>query len=103
MAAAGNQIADLKEQMNWHWRNTMRPIRFFNFDVKAVVPFCILLFYARLTTLIFCILATLVFWGLEKKGLTADAALRALRVLIVGTVRLGQPKFRYRRLKDFGR
>jgi intracellular multiplication protein IcmT len=100
---AVNQIADIKEQMNWHWRNTMRPVRFFNFDVKAVIPFCILLFYARLSTLIFCGLATLVFWALEKKGLTADAALRALRVVIVGNYRPGQPKFRYRTLKDFGR
>jgi intracellular multiplication protein IcmT len=100
---ANNQIADMKEQMNWHWRNTMRPIRFFSFDVKAVIPFCFLLFYARLSTLIFCILTTMLFWGLEKKGLTADAALRALRVFIVGTYRPGQPKFRYRRMKDFGR
>jgi len=100
---ANNQIADLKEQMNWHWRNTMRPIRFFNFDVKAVVPFLILLFHLRLSTLIFCALTTTTFWLLEKKGLTADAALRALRVNIVGTFRLGQPKFRYRKLKDFGR
>ena len=100
---ATNQIADIKEQLNWHWRNTMRPIRFFSFDVKAVIPFCVLLFYARLSTLIICILTTALFWGLEKKGLTADAAIRALRVFIVGTYRPGLPKFRYRRMKDFGR
>ena len=100
---AVNQIADMKEQMKWHWRNTMRPIRFFNFDVKAVIPFFILLFYFRLTSFVFCVLMTLLFWALEKKGLTADAALRALRVVFVGNFRPGQPKFRYRRLKDFGR
>jgi intracellular multiplication protein IcmT len=100
---AQNQIADLKEQVNWHWRNTMRPIRFFNFDVKAIIPFLTLLFYARTSTLILCFLSTITFWFLEKKGLTADSALRALRVLIVGTFRPGLPKFRYRRLKDFGR
>ncbi len=98
-----NQVADIKEQMNWHWRNTMRPIRFFSFDVKAIIPFFIVLFHARVSTLVFCALTTLLFWMLEKKGLTADSALRALRVLIVGQHRLGQPKFRYLRLKDFGR
>ena len=98
-----NQVADMKEQMNWHWRNTMRPVRFFAFDVKAVIPFCILLFHARLSTLIFAIATTLLFWGLEKKGLTADSALRALRVLFTGNFRPGLPRFRYRRLKDFGR
>ncbi len=100
---AMNQIADLKEQMNWHWRNTMRPIRFFGFDVKAVIPFCVLLFYARWSSVTFCILATFVFWALEKKGLTVDSALRALRVIIVGRFRPGLPKFRRRTLKDFGR
>lgn len=100
---AQNQIADLKEQVNWHWRNTMRPIRFFNFDVKAILPFFLLLFYLRYSTLILCILSTLIFWGLEKKGLTADSAMRALRVNIVGTFRPGLARFRYRRLKDFGR
>ncbi len=100
---AQNQVADLKEQVNWHWRNTMRPIRFFNFDVKAIIPFCVILFYARLSTLIICILSTLTFWALEKKGLTADAALRALRVVIVGHFRPGVAKFRFRKLKDFGR
>jgi intracellular multiplication protein IcmT len=100
---AQNQIADLKEQMNWHWRNTMRPLRFFNFDVKAIIPFFVLLFYARISTLVICVLSTLTFWALEKKGLTADSALRALRVVIVGNFRPGLPRFRYRRLKDFGR
>jgi intracellular multiplication protein IcmT len=98
-----NQIANITEQLNWHWRNTMRPIRFFNFDVKAIIPFFILLFHARLTTLIFCILTTMLFWFLEKKGLTVDSALRALRVVIVGNKRTGQPKYKYRYLKDFGR
>lgn len=100
---AQNQIADLKEQVNWHWRNTMRPIRFFNFDVKAILPFFVLLFYFRVSTLVLCTLSTLLFWGLEKKGLTADAAMRALRVNIIGNFRPGLPKFRFRRMKDFGR
>ena len=100
---AQNQIADLKEQVNWHWRNTMRPIRFFNFDVKAIIPFFVLLFHFRVSTVVLCTLSTLLFWGLEKRGLTADAAMRALRVNIVGTFRPGLPKFRSRKLKDFGR
>ena len=40
-------IAELQEQVNWHWRNSMRPVRFFNFDVKAAIPLFFLLFYAR--------------------------------------------------------
>lgn len=100
---ATNQLQNLQDQVNWHWRNTMRPVRFFNFDVKAIIPFCVLIFYARWSSLTIAVLSTLMFWGLEKKGLTVNAALRAFRVMIVGTKRPGLPKFRYRRLKDFGR
>ena len=92
------------ERVKDYWGKDLPANRgFFNFDVKAIVPFFVLLFHLRLTTLILCILSTLVFWGLEKKGLTADAALRALRVNIVGNFRPGLPRFRFRRLKDFGR
>ena len=98
-----NQVNDLKEQMNWHWRNAMRPVRFFIFDVKAVIPFFMALFYLRYSTLILCAVVTTFFYILEKKGLTFDAALRSARVFIFGEIRYGQVKFRYRRMKDYGR
>lgn len=98
-----NQVADLQEQVNWHWRNSMRPIRFFSFDVKAIIPFCILLFYARVSTLVLCFLVTIFFWVLEKKGLTFDAAMRASRLFFFGDFRPALTKFRHRKLKDFGR
>lgn len=97
------QIADIQEQLNWHWRNTMRPVRFFGFDVKAIIPFCMLLFYFRTTTIVLCVVVTLFFHILDKKGLTFPAALRSVRVILFGDIRYGQPKFRYRRMKDFGR
>jgi intracellular multiplication protein IcmT len=97
------EIADIKEQLNWHWRNTMRPVRFLAFDVKAIIPFCVLLFYARLSSLIFAILVTVFFHILEKKGLTFEAALRTTRIFMFGQKRYGLPKVFYRRLKDFGR
>ncbi len=81
----------------------MRPIRFLSFDVKAIIPFCVLLFYARLSTLIVCVVVTLFFWILEKNGLTFDAALRATRLFIFGERRPALTKFRHRKLKDFGR
>lgn len=97
-----NQVAELQEQVNWHWRNTMRPIRFFGFDVKAVIPFCFLLFYLRLSTLIFAAIVTTIFYLLEKKGLTFDAAMRATRLFIFGDNRPALTRFKYRRLRDYG-
>lgn len=98
-----NQILDLQEQVNWHWRNSMRPVRFFNFDVKAIIPFCFLLFYARWSTLIIAILVTVFFYALEKRGMSFDAAMRSVRVIIFGSYRPGLNKFRHRKLKDYGR
>lgn len=97
-----NQIVELQEQINWHWRNTMRPVRFFNFDAKAAIPFCILLFYFRISTVIFLVSVLAFFWILEKKGLTFDAAMRATRLLLFGNRRPALMGFKYRRLKDFG-
>lgn len=96
------KVAELQEEINWHWRNSMRPIRFFNFDVKAVIPFCILLFYFRISTLVFLVCVLLVFWFLEKRGLTFDAAMRATRLFIFGNFRPALMGFKFRRLRDYG-
>lgn len=96
------QVAEIQEQINWHWRNSMRPIRFFKFDVKAAIPFCLLLVYLRVSTVIFAIAVMLFFWILEKNGLTFDAAMRSSRVLLFGKERPALMAFRYRKLRDYG-
>lgn len=95
-------IAELQEQVNWHWRNSMRPVRFFNFDVKAAIPLFFLLFYFRLVTIVIAILVLILFWILEKRGLTFDAAMRSLRLFLFGDTRPALIAFKYRRLKDYG-
>ena len=62
-----NQISDMQEQMGWHWRNSMQPVRF-GFDVRAII-FYILLFYARISTLVLCFVVTGFFWLLLEKKL----------------------------------
>lgn len=97
-----NQVAELQEQVNWHWRNSMRPIRFFGFDAKAAIPFCFLLFYFRTSTIVFAVVVITIFYLLEKKGLTFDAAMRATRLFIFGDHRPALIAFKRRRLKDYG-
>ncbi len=91
-----------EERAHWHWRNSMRPARFFNLDARAALPFCLLLFYARLHTLIFTILITAIFYLLERKGLTFPAALRSLRLWFVGRDRSAWPTYKRRRMRDYG-
>ncbi len=90
------------EKANWHWRNSMRPVRFFNLDARAALPFMVLLVYARPISLALTIIITIVFKFLESRGLTFSASLRALRVWVVGNNRPGWLSFRRRRMIDYG-
>lgn len=91
-----------EEKVNWHWRNTMRPVRFFNLDARAALPFCILLVYFRVSSLVLTILITMVFWFLERLGLTFPASLRAFRSWLMGNSRMGWLSYRYRKMVDYG-
>lgn len=95
-------IEAIEESRNWHWRNSMRPVRFFNVDARAAIPFFFLLMYARLITLIIAILSTLFFWFLERRGLTLPPAIRSFRSWLVGPTRRGWLSKRQRRLRDYG-
>jgi intracellular multiplication protein IcmT len=95
--STADQIEQTQEQLNWHWRNTMRPALFFNLDARAVLPFCALIFYARLVTLFLAISITAIFWLVSKLGLTLPAALRKFRSLLVGMNRPALPLGRQRR------
>lgn len=90
------------ERQNWHWRNSMRPVRFFNLDARAAIPFCVLLVYFRPHSLVITILITIFFHALERRGLTFTAALRAMRLWLVGDYRSGLYHFRHRRNRDYG-
>lgn len=99
--SAADQVQQAQEQLNWHWRNSMRPVRFFNMDARAVMPFFALLFFARLITLFICIAATALFWGVEKMGLTFPSALRKFRSVLTGDKRYALLGFRRRRFKEY--
>lgn len=92
----------LEEKANWHWRNTMRPVRFFSLDARAVIPYLILLVFARPITLFLAIVSTAIFIMLEKRGLAFDSAMRALRSWLVGQKRPAWISLRRRRMVDFG-
>lgn len=90
------------EITGWHWRNTMKTVRFFNFDARAGFFLVLVLIHARLWTLITLILFMMIFWVLERKGLSFPAAIRAMRVWALGSYRPGWIWTRRRRLLDTG-
>lgn len=99
---AVNPIAEMQERNNWHWRNTMRPVRFFGLDARSAIPYTFLIVYARPITFILAIVSTIAFFLMEKRGLTFSAAMRRFRRSMLSDVRPGITSFRHRRFKDFG-
>lgn len=90
------------EKANWHWRNSMRPVRFFNLDARAALPFFILLVYIRPITIFLTIIITMIFMFLERRGLTFPAALRAFRVWLIGQDRPAYLTYHHKRNIDYG-
>ncbi len=84
-----------------HWRNTQKLTRFFFMDARAAVGILIFLVHMRSWTLGVACVFMLIFWILERNGLTFDAALRALRCWLFGVKRPANSGFR-RRWIDFG-
>lgn len=91
-----------EERSNWHWRNSMRPVRFFGLDARAAIPFIITLFHFRLWTVALTITLTLAFIFLERRGLTFDASIRAFRCWLLGQRRPAWLSIRRRRMVDYG-
>lgn len=100
--SAADEIENLQEKMNWHWRNSMRPVRFLAFDARAALPIPILMVYARPSTITLTIVTMLVFRFLEQKGLTVPAALRNFRSWIVGSERPGWVSVQEKKFIDYG-
>ncbi len=97
-----NQIQDIQEQLNWHWRNSMRTIRFFGFDARAALPLPLLMLHFRTWTVVLMIINLLLFHYLEKKGLTVPSALRSFRVWLIGKDRPGWIGAHQRKFIDHG-
>lgn len=86
----------------WHWRNTSRPIRFFQFDGRAGLFVGLVLVHIRLSTIVMLVCALFVFRILEQKGLSFPAAIRRARVYFIGKYRPAWVYTRRRKLLDTG-
>lgn len=89
MSEIGKQIDLVEDKVNWHWRNSMQPVRFFMWDARSAIPLPLLIVYFRLSTVVLMLLFLLFFRYLERKGLSFPAALRNFRAWVVGKERPG--------------
>lgn len=95
-------MSDNEEFTEWHYRNTMKTVRFFFLDYRASVFIIAVLLHARTWTVALAITSTVVFWMFERRGLSFAAALRAIRVWIVGAHRPAIVYTTRRKLTDTG-
>lgn len=80
----------------------MKTVRFFKFDARSAFFVVLLLVHFRLWTFFLLIAVMTVFSMLERRGLSFPAALRALRVWLIGPNRPGWIWTRRRKLHDSG-
>ncbi len=85
-----------------HWRNSMKPTRFFFMDARAALFFLVLMMHFRLWTFLAVLTITVIFWMAERFGLTYGAALRAVRLYIIGPNRPSLIWTSKRRMIDYG-
>jgi len=88
--------------MDIHWRNTQKPARFFALDARAFVAILVFLVHARLWTFILALSVMLLFWVFERRGLTFEASLRAMRSWIIGRKRPANHRRSMRHWIDYG-
>ncbi|MBV6632825.1 MAG: IcmT/TraK family protein [Alphaproteobacteria bacterium] len=84
-----------------HWRDTMRPMRFFGIDARATIPLLLFIMHAETWTFMLAVGTATLFTFLERKGLTVPAAIRAGRAWIAGEVRPAVPWWERRHHVDY--
>ena len=96
------EIENIEAKLNWHWRDTMRTIRFMGFDARVAFLVPLWLMYLRLVTIVLTVIVFYIFNMLEKRGLTFPSALRALRCWLLGQDRPGLLGVHKHKFRDYG-
>ncbi len=96
------ELENIEAKLNWHWRDTMRTIRFMGFDARVAFLIPVWLLYLRWSTIILSVMVFYTFKFLENKGLTFSAAIRALRSWLVGRDRPGIIGLNNHKFIDYG-
>lgn len=91
-----------EDMQGWHWRNTMKPARFFRLDARAGACWVLVLVHFRKWTILAALIISVVFVLLERRGLTFASAMRSLRVWLIGQYRPGVVWTSRRKFTDTG-
>jgi hypothetical protein len=84
------------------WRDTARPARFWGLDARASFPLVLSILKVSKLTFGLAFVCVLIFWFVEKWGMTFPSSLRALRSWIASPHRPAVPDWTKRRRVDYG-
>lgn len=87
--------------MEVHWRNTQKPARFFFLDARCFFAILLFLVHARTWTFTIAVIIMMIFWLLERRGLTFESAIRSLRNWFLGKRRPATRRSYIRRMVDY--
>ncbi len=87
--------------MDIHWRNTQKPVRFLFLDARAFFGIILFLVHARTWVFVLVCFYIFMFWMFEKRGLSFEAALRAIRCWLLGRRRPANSRRAIRHMVDF--
>jgi intracellular multiplication protein IcmT len=93
---------DYETEMDYHWRNTMKPVRFFMLDARVAIFLMLFILHMRLWTIGLFLVVSLFFGMLEKRGLVFSAAMRTFRTWLLGKRRPAWLWLRKRKFHDYG-
>ena len=96
------ELENIEARLNWHWRDTMRIVRFLGFDGRVAFLIPVWMVYLRWSTIIISFIVFYVFRFLENRGLTFPAALRAFRCWLLGRERPGKLGVHAHKFTDYG-
>jgi intracellular multiplication protein IcmT len=91
------------EQGDYHWRNSMRPTRFFIFDSRTALAIFLVIIHVREWTIVLALVVVLAFWVAERRGYGLEAAMRRVRTILLGPRRPATCYSARRKLIDYGK
>ncbi|HCK33032.1 MAG: type IV secretion protein IcmT [Micavibrio sp.] len=92
----------IETEGDWHWRNSMKTVKFFGLDARAASAFFMVMLHIRLWTIYLCVVIVTIFHIMSRRGYTFPSALRALRSWVVGDDRPAWMYIRKNKLVDYG-
>lgn len=86
-----------------HWRDTYKPARFFMLDARAGVPLIFCALHLQYWTIGIATIVVLLFWFLERRGLSFSSAFRMFRSEMAGVHRPAKTAHKIRGHVDYAR